>query len=158
MRKRVMDEGGQGISPGGREDWLDLERLAAVELSSEDSHHPIESALLAGGGSGWRAQHAGEQKIRLQFDEPRRIRHIHLLFQEDGQERTQEFVLCWSRHGGEEPREIVRQQYNFSPPGNAREVEDYVVDLDGLKMLELCIIPDIRGGDARATLARLRLA
>jgi len=52
----------------------------------------------------------------------------------------------------------VRQQYNFSPPGMSRELEDYVVDLDGLTMLELSIIPDISGGGARASLAQLRLA
>jgi len=38
------------------------------------------------------------------------------------------------------------------------ELEDYVVDLDGLTMLELSIIPDISGGETRASLAQLRLA
>jgi hypothetical protein len=39
-----------------------------------------------------------------------------------------------------------------------RELEDYTVDLVGLTWLELSIIPDISGGEARASLARLRLA
>jgi hypothetical protein len=52
----------------------------------------------------------------------------------------------------------VRQQFNFSPPGITRELEDYVVDLDGLMMLELSIIPDISGGGTRAALTQLRLA
>jgi len=67
-------------------------------------------------------------------------------------------VLRWSPDGGESCREIVRQQYNFSPPDMSRELEDYIVDLDGLTMLELSIIPDISGGGARASLAQLRLA
>jgi len=140
------------------QDWLDLESLVQVELTSEDVQHPIESALALPAGSGWRAQHAGRQTIRLRFDEPCRIRHIHLVFDEHDRARTQEFLLRWSPDDRESWQEIVRQQYNFSPPGVAREVEDYVVDLDGLRLLELSITPDISGGDARASLARLRLA
>ena len=92
------------------------------------------------------------------FDKPHRISRIQLAFQEDERERTQELVLRWSPDGGASCREIVRQQYNFSPPGMSRELEDYVVDLDGLTMLELIIIPDISGGETRASLAQLRIA
>ena len=80
------------------------------------------------------------------------------MFQEDERERTQEFVLRWSPDGGQTYQEIVRQQYNFSPPGSAREVEDYAVDLKEVTALELKIVPDISGGSARASLAQLRLA
>jgi hypothetical protein len=73
-------------------------------------------------------------------------------------QRTQQFVLRWSSNGGRSYREIVRQQYNFSPPGTTREREDYAVDLDGVTTLELNIVPDISGGPARASLAQLRLA
>ena len=55
-------------------------------------------------------------------------------------------------------REIVRQQYNFNPPGTTSELEDYTVDLSGVTGLELSITPDIGGSGARASLARLRLA
>ena len=139
-------------------DWLDLERLAQVEITSEDADYPIESALIPGTGSGWRAAQPGEQTIRLLFDEPLRLRRIHLVFHEGERERTQEFVLRWSPDGGQSYREIVRQQYNFSPPDVAREVEDYDVDLDGVTALELKIVPDISGGSARASLAQLRVA
>ena len=80
------------------------------------------------------------------------------MFHEGEQERTQEFVLRWSSDGGLSYREIVRQQYNFSPPDTTREVEDYTVSLDRVTALELSIVPDISGGDARASLARLQLA
>jgi hypothetical protein len=53
---------------------------------------------------------------------------------------------------------LVRQQYNFSPPATTREVEDYTVNLDRVTALELSIVPDISGGEARASLARLQLA
>jgi hypothetical protein len=137
---------------------LDLEPLAEVEITSEDVDHPIESALIPGISSGWRAAEPGEQTIRLWFDEPLRLKRIQLLFQEGEQERTQEFVLRWSPDGGQSYREIVRQQYNFSPPETAREIEDYNVDLDGVTALELKIVPDIGGGGAQASLAQLRVA
>jgi hypothetical protein len=158
MRKQIIQQGTQGTSPADGQDWLDVEHLVQVELTSEDAGHPIESALIMNTGSGWRAQQPGKQTIRLLFDKPRRISRIQLAFQEDERERTQEFVLRWSPDGGASCREIVRQQYNFSPPGMSRELEDYVVDLDGLTMLELIIIPDISGGETRASLAQLRIA
>jgi len=157
MRKRVIDQ----ETKANRSDdqgWLDLESLAQVELTSEDAEHPIESALAIPAGDGWRALHAGKQTIRLRFDEPCRIKRIHLVFEESDRARTQEFLLRWSPDERGSWQEIVRQQYNFSPPDVAREEEDYVVNLDGLRLLELSIIPDISGGDACASLARLRLA
>ena len=80
------------------------------------------------------------------------------MFQEDEQERTQEFVLRWSPDSGQSYREIVRQQYNFSPPEAAPEVEDYDVDLPAVTALELKIVPNISGGSTRASLVQLRLA
>ena len=157
MRKRLIGHGPREVAaaePG----WLDLEPLAEVEITSEDVDHPIESALIPGTGLGWRAAQPGEQTIRLLFNEPLRLRRIHLVFHEDQQERTQEFVLRWSPDGGQSYREIVRQQYNFSLPEAAREVEDYDLDLDGVTALELRIVPNISGGRARASLAQLRLA
>jgi hypothetical protein len=156
MRKRVIGHGPREVA-AAEPVWLDLERLAQVEITSEDVDYPIEAALIAGTGSGWRAAQPGEQTIRLLFDEPLRLQRIHLVFHEDEQERTQEFVLRWSADGGQSYREVVRQQYNFSPPEAAREVEDYDVDLDGVTALELKIVPDISGGSARAWLAQLRL-
>ncbi len=157
MRKRIIGQGPPEVSavePG----WIDLERLAQVEITSEEIGYPIESALIPGAGSGWRAAQPGEQTIRLMFDNPLRLRRIHLAFHEEKQERTQEFVLRWSPDGGHSYREIVRQQYNFSPPALAPEVEDYDVDLDGVTALELRIVPDISHGSARASLTQLRVA
>lgn len=158
MRKRIIQQGAQGASPADDQAWLDLEHLVQVELTSEDLEYPVEAALGITTGSGWRAQQPGKQTIRLQFDKPHSIKRIQLVFQEDERARTQEYVLRWSPDGGASWREIVRQQYNFSPPDSSREIEAYSVALDGLTTLELCIIPDISGGEARASLAQLRLA
>jgi hypothetical protein len=157
MRKRIINQNPQNVSSVDQS-WLDLQRLVQVELTSEEAAHPIEAALIPSVGSGWRAAQAGEQTIRLLFDESQRVSRIQLLFHENRQARTQEFVLRWSPDGGQSYREIVRQQYNFSPPGMTREFEDYTVDLVGVTALELRIVPDISGGDARASVAQLRIA
>jgi len=157
MHKRIISSV-QGDTPLPVEDWLDLELLALVEITSEDAAHPIESALLPGRNSGWRAAGPGEQIIRLLFAHPQRLRRIWLEFVEPITERTQEFVLRWSQDGGQSFQEIVRQQWNFSPQGATRETEDHRVDLSGVTVLELSIIPDISGGNAHACLAQLRLA
>ncbi len=157
MRKRIIPSAKKNTSPPD-ENWLDLERLAQVEITSEDTAYPIESALLPGQVSGWRATEPGEQTIRLLFEHPRRLRRIWLQFLEPATERTQEFVLSWSPDGGQSFREIVRQQWNFSPQGATCETEDLRVDLMGVTVLELSIIPDISRGNALASLAQLRLA
>jgi hypothetical protein len=157
MRKRIIGPG-PGKVAAAEPGWMDLEQLAEVEITSEDVDCPIESALIPGTGSGWRAAHPGEQIICLRFDEPLRLKRIHLVFQEDEHERTQEIFLRWSPDDGQSYRDIVRQQYNFSPQGVGREVEDYDVDLDKVTALELRIVPNISGGSARASLTQLRVA
>ncbi|HBN07410.1 MAG TPA: carbohydrate-binding protein [Cyanobacteria bacterium UBA8530] len=155
MRKRLISSENVAAPDG---EWLDLERLAEVEITSEDAAYPIESALLLDGGPGWRAASPGEQTIRLVFAEPQRLRRIWLQFIEGDVQRTQEFSLRWSPDKGESLLDIVRQQWNFSPSGATTETEDQKVDIDGVTLLELKIIPNISGGNDRASLAQLRLA
>ncbi len=157
MQKNIINQGTQNASVSDQ-NWLDLPRLARVELTSEDVAYPIEAALTPGNTVGWRAAEPGEQTIRLLFEPVQRISHIQLLFHEDQQPRTQEFVLRWSPDMGQSYREIVRQQYNFSPPTVRREFEDYTVDLTGVTTLELRIVPDISRGEARASVSQLRIA
>jgi hypothetical protein len=64
----------------------------------------------------------------------------------------------WSADGANPFRDIFRQQWNFSPPDTVRETEDHAVELSNVKTLELVIVPEISGGDARASLRMLRLA
>ena len=156
MRKRVMSSGSQESVT--HDAWLNLEELAQVEITSEEPGYPIEAALLPGAQTGWRAAQPGAQTIRLRFDHPQHLRRISLVFVETDLPRTHEFVLRWSPDGGQSYREIVRQQWNFSPPSATREVEDYRVDLAGVTLLEMQIVPDMSGGAARASLAQLRLA
>jgi hypothetical protein len=138
--------------------WLDLERHAVVEITSEDEAYPVEGALLPGRIEGWRAAEPGVQTIRLLFDEPAHVRRIFLHFEDARRARTQEYILRWSADEGQNYREVVRQQWNFSPDGTTTETEDYAVDLPAVTVLELVITPDVSGGDAIASLEQLRLA
>jgi hypothetical protein len=84
--------------PQSEDKWLAVGELAEVELTSEDPDFPIESALVTGReGGGWRAAGPGEQIIRLIFNAPTAMRRIKLQFSETERERTQEFVLRWSK-------------------------------------------------------------
>jgi hypothetical protein len=157
MRKRLFTPTPMGIQPHD-EGWLDLDRAASVEVTSEEKDYGIEAALISGEAQGWRAAESGTQTIRLIFDEPQRLTRISLLFEETDTERTQEFVLRWSADEGRSFREIVRQQWNFSSPDSIREVEEYQVELSDVTVLELTIVPDISGGTARASLKSLRLS
>ncbi len=157
MRKILIIQPTEKTTPSDLK-YLDLEHLAQVEISSESREYPIESALTEGSESGWQAACSGEQTIRLIFDKPQTIKHISLLFDEQERSRTQEFVLLWRMDNEDFFREILRQQYHFSPPHSPQEIENYTVDLNQLKALELRIIPDISGGKACAKLNRLRLS
>jgi hypothetical protein len=137
---------------------LDLNRIASVEVSSEDPAHPIEGALLQESSRGWRALEPGIQTIRLIFDKPQSVQKVELVFDEAAVERTQEFVLRWSALSDGGFRDILRQQWNFSPAGSTQETENLAVQLSGATALELAINPDISGGSARASLSSLRLA
>jgi len=156
MRKRPITPIPQAGTPLD-EGWLDLDRAAVVEVTSEEKDYPVESALVAGEVRGWRAAESGMQTIRLIFDQPQKVTRIALVFEETETPRTQEFVLRWSPDGGRSFREIVRQQWNFSPPDTIHEVEEYRVELSGVTVLELVVVPDISRGSARATLKSLRL-
>jgi hypothetical protein len=157
MRKSVLSPAPlPSDAPDGRE-WLKLPELAEVEVTSEADGYPVESAFNFGAGPGWRAASPGKQRIRLTFDQPQSIQHMRLEFNEPEVERTQEFTVQWSGGPNEPLREVVRQQWNFSPDGSTIESEDYVVDLKAVSILELIIDPDRGAGEALAKLADWRL-
>ena len=159
MRKRIIapvqPSAGNRIPEG---EWLDLQTLADVEVTSEDDAHPIESALFPGRGSGWRAATPGKQTIRLLFNRPQPLKRIWLSFEEPTTERTQEYVLRWSADGGQSFHDILRQQWNFSPRGATNETEDHRVDLPDVTVLELSIVTSTSEGNAVASLAQIRLS
>jgi hypothetical protein len=158
MRKQVINADIINPRPDSQGEWLAIEEIARVEVTSEDPNSPIEAALAAGGGRGWRASTSGTQTIRIVFDNPTTLHRIRLEFSEPRIERTQEFALGWSADVNGPLREIVRQQWNFSPRGSTREIESYEVNLPQVMVLELLITPDIGSFDASASLDTWRVA
>ena len=160
MRKRILGQSRvSGRSQTGQA-WLDLEQIATIEVTSEEPDFPIEFVFNSEDEDrgGWRASQQGLQQIRIIFDQPITLRRIQLHFLEPEFERTQEFSVRWSSAEGGAPKEIIRQQWNFSPTGSTREVEDYEVSLDGVAVLELAITPDLTRRETPATLAKWRVA
>jgi hypothetical protein len=49
---------------------MDLEEMATIEVTSEAFGFPVESVFVPGSNNGWRATVAGEQTLRVIFDEP----------------------------------------------------------------------------------------
>ena len=157
MRKMIVSPNVPSEMPNRA--WLDVEQLAAVEVTSEEAGHRIEAALRAEDHHReWRASEGGMQTIRLRFDTPQRLHLIRLVFDEGERARTHEFVLRWQAQNESTSRDVVRQQYTFSPPATTREIEEYTVDLNAVSVLELQIVPDISDRHAKASLSEWRLA
>src|SRR5260370_28529431 len=106
MRKSILDPVTIHPEQRSEQEWLELEQMAQVEVTSEDPNFPIESALASRKGPGWRAAEKGKQIIRMIFDKPRPLHRIRLEFSETEIERTQGFTLQWSAESGGPFRDI----------------------------------------------------
>jgi hypothetical protein len=157
MRKSIVSRPTVPASSSSSGQWLDLAQVASAEISSEDAQHPFENALEGGPGGGWRAADPGPQVIRLNFDQPQSIRRIRLEFREEHVPRSQEFAV-FATSAASQRREVVRQQWTFSPGGSAIEAEDYSVDLAAVLTLELEIDPGRHDKQAIASLASIAIA
>ena len=158
MQKVVETREQAQQTTGSESEWIGTEAIQTVHVTSEDPSAPVENVFNPETRVGWRAGNPGEQQIRLVLERPIRLQRIQLEFLETQQERTQEFVLRWAGDADDQPKEIVRQRWNFSPSGSTRELEDYRVNLDGVSVLELDLIPDVSRPDAIASLKQLRIA
>lgn len=157
MRKKIIKGSDQRLETLIENNWLNIENIADVEVTSENERYPVESALILDSSSGWVAGEEGIQTIRLVFNEPQNIQRIMLKFSESSVERTQEYVLNWYSEDGK-PHEIVRQQWNFNPNGSTTEVENHHIILTNVSLLELCINPDISSSNSKASLEKLRIS
>jgi hypothetical protein len=160
MRKEIVGQDTVAAAAQAVAEWLDLASISRVQLTSEDAAFPIEQALSmdpALNALGWRATSPGVQTITILFDTPQSIRRIAVHFVERSVERSQEFLLRYSS-AKETERDIVRQQWTFSPHGSPQETEDYSVELESVSKLELVIDPDRGRRHSVATLSALRIA
>ena len=158
MRKQILGKDYPAeMSPGPGE--LNIAAIATALVSSDAAEYPIDNAFdtrRGPGGSRWIASEPGEQTLILAFDTPQTIRQISLEIEEQEVSRAQEIQLAVSQDG-QTYRELLRQEYNFSPPGTTFEREDWSVTAQDVTHLRLCIKPDKSGKPCRATLTSLRL-
>ena len=138
----------------------DITTIATVLVTSEDPDHPVDHVFdgqRGPGASRWIAAQSGEQRLILAFDAPQTIQKLRVEIDEPDVNRTQEMDVSISTDGGRTYRELLRQEYTFSPPGTSHEHEEWTVNAGGVSHLQLRIKPDKGGKACRATLTSLTL-
>ena len=158
LRKQVMKAA--AATPVSTPEEIDLATVATVQVTSEATDHPVDHAFDGSrgpGGTRWIAGESGDQTLILVFDAPQMIRRVVLEVEESEVARTQEVQLAVSVDGGRTYRELLRQEFNFSPPGTTFEREDWAVTVEGVTHLRLWIRPDKGGKTCRGTITSLVL-
>jgi hypothetical protein len=158
IRKQII--GPFAAPPAPTPGEIDVAAVATVLVTSEDTSHPVDHAFDNHGGPGgtrWIAGEPGEQTLILVFDAPQAIRRVALEVEEPGVARTQELQLAFSTDGGRTYREVLRQEYNFSPAGAMFEREDWTLNAEGVTHMRLVIRPDKGHKPCRATITSLLL-
>jgi len=158
LRKRFLpDESGAGITAAGA---IDLASSSVIGFSSEHPSHPIENLLdsHAGlGGTRWISGRADvAERIVIEFDQPQTISRLVYEVEERERERTQEIRVEASLDHGETYRQVLVQEYSFSPGGATFQREDLRLRLENVTHLRLHIVPN-KQGFGPATLTSLRL-
>ena len=159
LRKQVVPK--HSTQSASLEGEISVADVATVQVTSEEADHPIDNAFdhnRGPGGSRWIADEPGEQTVILLFDSPQTIRQIGMEVEELAVRRTQELSVSVSSDGGRTYRELVRQEFNFSPPGTSFERELWSTPTAAVTHLRLEIKPDKGGRVGRATLTSLTLA
>jgi hypothetical protein len=159
LRKQLVSR--HATEPAFFEGEISIADVATVQVTSEEASHPIDNAFdhsRGPGGSRWIADEPGMQTVILVFDSPQTIRKIGLEIEELAESRTQELSVSISSDGGRTYRELVRQEFNFSPPSTTFERERWSTSAGAVTHLRLEIKPDKGGRVGRATLTSLALA
>ena len=158
LRKLIITP--QTATPDATTGEIAIAAVATVQVTSESPEHPIDQVFddhRGPGGTRWIAGEPGEQTVILAFDAPQMINQILLEVEELEVPRTQELQLSLSCDGGKTYRELLRQEYNFSPPATTFEQEDWAVRAESVTHLRLVIKPDKGDKPCLATLTSLVL-
>jgi len=157
LRKRLL---AADTAAARADDEIDIPACATIAYSSEDPAHPIENLLDARSGPGgtrWlSARPDATERILVEFDRPQTISRLVYEVEETMRDRTQEVRVEVSDKGSHAYRQILVQEYNFSPRGATFQREDQRVDLRGVTHLRLTIVPN-KNGSGPASLTTLHL-
>jgi hypothetical protein len=158
LRKRSLEA--DAAASGRAANEIDIVSRATVSYSSEDPDHPVEHLLDGQSGPGatrWMSARADTiEHIVLEFDRPQTISRLVYEVEEATRERTQEVRVEVSEDGAQTYRQILVQEYNFSPGGATYQREEQRLDLGRVTHLRLTIVPN-KNGSGTATLTALRL-
>jgi hypothetical protein len=158
LRKEILPR--RPVESTSFEGQIPVAEVATVQVTSEQAGHPIDSVFddrRGPGGSRWIADGPGEQTLVLVFDAPQTVRVVGLEVEELSASRTQELSVAVSSDGGGTYRELVRQEFTFSPPDTTFERELWSVAADGVTHLRIDVKPDKGGRIGQATLTSLSL-
>jgi F5/8 type C domain len=158
LRKRQLGSHGETRTPPAGE--IDIASCAVIAYSSEDPAHPVEHLLDGRSGPGatrWMSSRPYvTEQIVVEFDQPQGISRLVYEVEEAIRERTQEVRLEVSEDGGRTYRQLLVQEYTFSPRGATYQREEQRLNLHQVSHLRLTIVPN-KNGSGTATLTSLRL-
>jgi hypothetical protein len=158
LRKRLMSEPNSTHTQEPGE--IDIRREATLAYTSEDPDHPLEHLTDGHCGPGatrWAsARPDATERIVLEFDHPQRISRVGYEVEECRRERTQEVRVEVSSDQGHTFRQVLAQDFTFSPQGATFQQENLRLDVPAITHLRLTIVPN-KGGPGVATLTCLRL-
>jgi hypothetical protein len=157
LRKRPLEKAAANAATTGE---IDIAGCATIAYSSEKPDHPVEHLLDASFGpraTRWISAHPNTiEHILVEFDRPQAIARLVYEVAEAMHERTQEIHVEVSEDGGRTYRQILVQEYNFSPRGATYQREEQRINLENVTHLRLTVVPNKRGSGS-ATLTALRL-
>ena len=158
LRKRPLE--GSAPANTGATGAIDIAGCATIAYSSEQPDHPVEHLLDGHSGLGatrWiGARPDTIEHILVEFDRPQTISRLVYEVEETERERTQEVRVEVSEDGGRTYRQILVQEYNFSPGGATYQREEQRFNLRQISHLRLTIVPN-KHGSGTATLTTFRL-
>jgi hypothetical protein len=157
LRKRLLKDARLLAAPSNE---LDVKTGATVAYSSEHPAHPVDSMFDGRDGRGgtfWASERTDTvETLLLEFDHPQRISRLIFEVEERAVERTQEVRIEVSSDGGASFRQLLVQEFVFSPRGATFQREDLRLSAAQVTHLRLTIVPH-KNGSGRATITSLRL-
>jgi F5/8 type C domain len=158
LRKRQLEA--DGATSARAADEVDIASCATIAYSSENPAHPVEYLLDGRSGPGatrWiSARPDMTEQIVVEFDQPQTISRLVYEVEEAVRERTQEVRVEVSEDAGRTYRQILVQEYTFSPEGATYQREDQRLNFRQVSHLRVTIVPN-KNGSGTATLTSLRL-
>ena len=158
VRKRLLPK--EGENPAAFAGEIDIASHAVLAYTSDDPGHPIDNLIDGHYGRDstfWAgAKPNTMERIIVEFDHPQSVSWMVYEVEDCTCTRTQEVSVEVSLDGGRTYRQMLVQEYTFSPDGATFQREVQRLNLPPISHLRLTIVPD-KHGSGRAKLNSLRL-